>query len=328
VPATTRETREQIARRRLVLVLRAQGVAVARTLEQKISDAGPNPMRIDPHILTPVRNAMVREGRIIRLQRPSGIWFHLDNTPQATVDARLQVLEPIYTGLHQGDLGPRIGQTLEIAIFHALRQQTALSYVGGFPDLHTHDDSTLYSKSEPPASINGQSLGDERLDFVAFHPIAGAVGIEAKNVREWVYPHRSEITEALAKCVTVNCVPVIIARRIHFSAFLVLSRCGVLFHQMFTQLVPNSIAALAAQAKHKNLLGFHDLRVGNIPDARLVSFVGQNLPNALPDARTKFDAFQDLLRAYTLDGMSYDEFSARVRRRTQGVNEDSDDTEP
>ena len=42
----------------MVSVLRAQGVANLRTLEQKIADAGPNPQRVQPHILTPVKNAL------------------------------------------------------------------------------------------------------------------------------------------------------------------------------------------------------------------------------------------------------------------------------
>ena len=33
-----------------------------RTLEQKISDAGPNDQRIDPHILTEVRNDLLVRG--------------------------------------------------------------------------------------------------------------------------------------------------------------------------------------------------------------------------------------------------------------------------
>jgi hypothetical protein len=324
--ALSRLDRTQIAWRRLTLVLGAQGVSVARTLEQKISDAGPASMRIDPHILTPVRNTMVAEGVIVRLFRGGAPWFHLANTPPATVDARLRVLEPIYRRLHRGNLGERIGQALEIAIFRALSEQSALPHIGGFADLDAHDDKTLYRKIDPSPVINGRSLGEERLDFLVYHPEAGTVGIEAKNIREWLYPDRAEIIETLAKCVTTNCVPVIIARRIHFSTFVVLSRCGVLMHQTYNQLMPASEAALALQARDKDLLGFHDIRLGNQPDGRLQRFISQNLPATLAEAREKFNAFKDLLEAYALLGMPYKEFAARVRRRSQGAgSEDSDD---
>ena len=47
----TRLEREALACRRLVRVLARHGVANSRTLEQKISDAGPGDQRVDPHVL-------------------------------------------------------------------------------------------------------------------------------------------------------------------------------------------------------------------------------------------------------------------------------------
>ena len=71
------EGRDALARERLVRVLGRHGIANARTLEQKISDAGPYNQRIDPHALTPPRNALVKEGQITRLQKHNAPWFHL-----------------------------------------------------------------------------------------------------------------------------------------------------------------------------------------------------------------------------------------------------------
>src|SRR5271154_5831449 len=91
--------RQQIARARLVRVLRRHGIATWRTLEQKIADAGPGPMRVDPHILTPVRKELEAEGVLDRRAVSAGIWFWVRGTPAATVDARLAVQEPIYRAL-------------------------------------------------------------------------------------------------------------------------------------------------------------------------------------------------------------------------------------
>jgi len=63
----TQQEREEIARTRILRVLKNHGVANMRTLEQKISDAGPYSQRIDPHVLTCVRNTLVREKKIIRI---------------------------------------------------------------------------------------------------------------------------------------------------------------------------------------------------------------------------------------------------------------------
>jgi hypothetical protein len=53
--------------------------------------------------------------------------------------------------------------------------------------------------------------------------------------------------------------------------------------------------ALADQARHKSLLGYHDIRTGNEPDDRLLKFITKNLMEIAPDARAKFDAYKDLL---------------------------------
>jgi hypothetical protein len=56
--------------------------------------------------------------------------------------------------------------------------------------------------------------------------------------------------------------------------------------------------ALADQVREKHLLGYHDVRVGNLPDERLIKFISTNLPDLLPQARRSFDQFKDLLCAY------------------------------
>jgi hypothetical protein len=79
----TRAEREAIAEKRLTVGLRAHGIATARTLEQKISDSGPFNQRIDPHILTPVRNRLVTDGKITEYEFESVKWYFLPDITQA-----------------------------------------------------------------------------------------------------------------------------------------------------------------------------------------------------------------------------------------------------
>ena len=196
--------------------------------------------------------------------------------------------------------------------------------MGNFLDLAAHGDGTPYSKEEPPQSLSGKSIsGEKRLDFLVQHPQAGWAGIEAKNIREWLYPDRKEIRDLLTKCVALDVVPILIGRRIPFVTFKVLSTCGVIFHQTYNQLLPETEHELAEQAKDKTLLGYHDIRTGNMPDSRLQKFIQTNLVKILPEARLKFNEYKDLIEAYT-KGMEYKVFAARVRRRTDGTPEDSD----
>ena len=219
----------------------------------------------------------------------------------------------------------RVGQCLEIAIYRALLRQSALAFLGSFRNLNEHNDSRLYSKEEPPQSLSGKHLiGDQKLDFVVHHPEAGWAGIESKNIREWLYPNRTEIISLLGKAVRLDCVPVLIGRRIPFVTFKLLSTCGVVLHQTYNQLLPVADQALAEKARHKDLLGYHDIRVGNQPNDRLLKFLAVNLPRVLPEARDRFAEYKDLLDAFASGRMRYKEFAGRVRRRSQGVYEEGD----
>lgn len=316
--------RLELARSRLVNVLRKQKVANFRTLEQKIADAGPFNQRVNPHILTTARNHLLENGTLVRIIRQVP-WFHLSDTPSETVNEKLQQLEPIHSALQSQRFNMRLGQTLEIAIFRALKGQSRLNFLGHFNDLDEHDDSSLYSKEEPPSGLSGNLIPNgKKLDFVVVTGEAGFVGIEAKNVREWLYPNRDEVRDLLLKCCYANAVPVLIGRRIPFVTFKLLNACGAIVHQTYNQLYPSADSQLAGQAANKDLLGYHDIRVGNQPDGRLVKFFHTNLPNVVDEARLKFDAFKDLVEPFARNSISYAEFAGRVRRRLQGTTEDHD----
>jgi hypothetical protein len=91
---------------------------------------------------------------------------------------------------------------------------------------------------------------------------------------------------------------------------------------------PRAAAALASRVKDKNALGYHDVRVGNDPDRRLIRFIHDNLPKLLPKARIAFDAYKDLLQEYAMGNHDYKSFAARVRRRMRGEPEDLPPFEP
>jgi hypothetical protein len=237
----SKDQRVAIAERRILSILKKQTAATLRTLEQKISDAGPNPQRVEPFLISAARNNLVRKGVIQELLRSGGSrWYHLTGWPRERVDMRLEELLPIHAATTSGHFIPRLGQTLEIAVYKGLQQQ-AMPFVGAFTDLAAHDDSTMYRKEEPPATL--------------FSPTAGPLGIEIKNIREWMYPDRVEIRDLFLKCCYFNAVPVLIARRIPYLTFSVITRCGGIIHQNYNQLDPFADAALAERAR-KDLLGY------------------------------------------------------------------------
>ena len=116
----TRQDRDAIARKRLFSVLASHGIATARTLEQKISDAGPSNQLIDPHILTEVRNSMVDKRDLTKTTHGGVPWFSITGADQKQIAARLKLQLPVHKAINTGQLATRVGQALEIATYRAL----------------------------------------------------------------------------------------------------------------------------------------------------------------------------------------------------------------
>lgn len=309
----TRQEREEIAKKRLKNILRRHVVANSRTLEQKISDAGPFNQRIDPHILTTAIKSLIREEVFSRKLSGDTSWYFLKGVPESEVQRRLTEMEQVFTHLNQGDLPLRIGQALEIAIYKALLGHGELGFFGRFLELERYEDSRLYRKEQPPSYIGRRALlGEGKLDFLICHSAGGWGGIEAKNIRQWIYPNHESIKELLSKCIQLDCVPILIARRIHFLTFRLFSACGVIFHQTYNQRFPLSESILAMQAKDKRLLGYHDIKCGNEPDTRLIKFISVNLPSVLLEARNKFDKHKEVLQSYVVGNVSYQELISYI----------------
>lgn len=286
--------------------LRSHTVATDRTLEQKISDAGPFNQRIEPFILTQARGEMVKEGRLRAVQTGRTMWYSLTEKPPEEVQARIAELEPIYARTQEGVFKQRVGQALEISVMKALGE-SGKAFLGAFGDLGQHDDSTLYRKVEPPQVISGQRMRKGPLDYVVFEP-AGVAGIEVKNYRTWLYPESSEVKDMLMKCSDIGAVPVLIARRVPFITFRLLNLSGCLVHQTYNQLYPASAGELARLVRDRTKLGYHDVRTGNEPDARMRRFIVDLLPELIEKARPLFEAFRDEHSRYGSGEMGYDEW--------------------
>src|SRR5262249_23791893 len=120
-----------LGRSRIIKNLERLTVANWRTLEQKISDAGPSHMRVDPHILTDSKRSLINEKHIIPIKDKDVEWYILPETPQRLVDARLAEVQKIYRALSREAVRKRIGQSLEIAFYLAARNCPEYELLGG-----------------------------------------------------------------------------------------------------------------------------------------------------------------------------------------------------
>lgn len=96
----------------------------------------------------------------------------------------------------------------------------------------------------------------------------------------------------------------------------------MVFHETYYQLYPAAETALATEVRDKTLLGFHDVRIGNAPDQRLIRFIHDTLPRLLPEARARFERYFDLLERYGNREIGWPECAGRILRRERGEPED------
>src|SRR5215211_8461784 len=108
----TRQEWHLIAFRRLKNILRAHTVANARTLENKISDAGPNNQRVQPHILTEARQILEDRGDIRRIDHGT-VWYYLAGTAEDELQERLSAQKLIHDRVSTHDFRIPLGQALE-----------------------------------------------------------------------------------------------------------------------------------------------------------------------------------------------------------------------
>jgi len=314
------EERISIGVRRIQNILRKHGVATMRTLEQKISDAGPNNQRIDPHILTKSRITLNNRRELLTRKEGHTEWYALASSDQQFIDARFQELSAVHAQTLQKRFTDRMGDTAEIAVMKAM-QQTGKYFVGHFADLDQHADDVPYVKHDPDF-FSGKPIIGGKLDYILFSPSAGGMGIEIKNTREWIYPDKDIVTQFLRKCVQIDVVPVLVARRIHYTTFSVLNACGGVVHQFYNQLYPSSEAGLAALVRDKDSLGYSDVRVGNEPDQRFLHFFAHSIPTVAAESREKFNEKKGLIAEYTGGKINYAEFYGRLMN---GDDEDEDE---
>lgn len=321
------------AKSRLREILAQRVVATVRIFEHLICDKGePN---LEPRVVGMARKTLVRDGELLerRTDRANDpTWFHLPGASRTDVETQIDRLSEVLRGTARQAVKNRRGQCLELAIYRALLDQHDVEYLGRFPDFDPtvlERPKNLYRKEEPPSHIGNRAIPGERpLDFLYIHSSAGFGGIEAKNVREWFYPDHADIKGFLLKCVALDCVPVLIARRLPGDTIEVLGSCGVVIHQTINQLYSVADEDLAERAMRQDSLGFDDIRVGDQPDAALLHFIGTTLVEELPAARMRFDKFKDLLARYAYEEIQYHEFVGRVRLRAAGKDEadwDNDD---
>jgi hypothetical protein len=163
---------------------------------------------------------------------------------------------------------------------------------------------------------------------VIFEPISGeAAIIECKNHREWVYPTSAIIKSLVAKALAAQMTPIIVARRMSaITKFLLCEPAGILAHETYNQLYPETEAgeALAEAVRNNRGLGYFDVRASEEPLPRTIRFFTELLPGLLPTAAQKFRGHSGSLQAWVDGAMPWRELRQILAGQYDGADHEMD----
>jgi hypothetical protein len=220
-----------LARERILRLLELEHAVVWPEVEAKLSDGALDlgPRTVDPHHLVNARNAFLGEGTINVQESPTRGGaelrvYHLGNTHRrlrAIADAagRKRLLHARYRGWAQGTkTGSSLTGTALESVVHASLVTAAPGAGYRLENPRSGQFQTVVGARLLGAVDNGGLLMSVEADR---RP--AIVIVEAKNLRDWVYPSTIELYQLLAKAAALQAqlpdwpvVPVFVCRRVHY----------------------------------------------------------------------------------------------------------------
>ncbi|MEK7400040.1 MAG: hypothetical protein AAB116_24110 [Candidatus Poribacteria bacterium] len=298
----------ELGKKRIKSILSKYGVCTTKQLEAKISEAGPYNQRVLPHLITEGLRNLTTIGDIKILPAPSSeignlyalSSFKLTNPINKERYEKVVSLNQKWVKLAKSQ---RIcGNVLEEIIHKAILESKTMLCPG--------------SPQKPVCEINGfQIIDNSPLDFTLYDKSTSLrIGVEVKNIREWIYPSAEEVWRLIGRCVSIKAVPVLIARKISYVARSELfQRIGLICHETYNQYFDISVESQLEDIKHKNGLGFKDIKtvdtslpINEFVESRHIKFFRESLPPLLQKGyhQTFFDNLS-LLEKFAISKSMY-----------------------
>lgn len=299
------------ATRRLNALFQTYPVCSSREMEARLSDFGIQTIpRADPHHLTTARHHL-------SLQIVSATPVPLYALPNIQVDSvkdtisRKEHLHNAFVNFTRDEL---CGDIAEKVILTCMEASQNLS-------LQPHELGRV--------SSIGNNTTTNPLDTYAFLPFlhssgtykVAVIGIEVKNIREWIYPESVEIWKALKACLDLNCIPVIINRSFHYTSFSFFRDIGVLGHETNKQYFAYDLRKETDFQAIKDELYFRDIvpwkvtKKGVKLDPNVVKFFTTTVPKMIERTTGRFELNKSLLLQYAPGPLHREETTIQERSK-------------
>jgi hypothetical protein len=267
-------------------------------MEARLSDFGSNlNPRVDPHHLTTARkmlNLQVVSHKHVPL-------YSLPNISPSSVNniiARKELLHQAFLNFTKdhlcGDVAERIVFTSMTKALNLSIEPHTLGNVSQIDNLTTTNPLDTYARV-----IFTHNTAQRQVI---------TIGIEIKNIREWIYPESVEIWKALKACIDLDCIPVIISRAFHYTAFTFFRDIGAFGHKTKHQYFSSTLWKDPLFTSLQKELYFRDMVrwKEDKPDPMVTSFFRDLLPQYISRTALNFKHNKQLIDKYA-QGPLHDE---------------------
>jgi len=296
---------KEVAIRRVRKILQQRRIASKRQLESKISEAGPPRMRANPHHISDALSELQENGEVIIADsisigtgQPTQLFALSNWNPASQQDSeRLQRIKSAHRDFLTVTLREDKGESLQTIVQGAIQNSEQFNWLNNDPGKSPPSGSTISGKP-----ITGSGL----LDHYLIHKQTGIpVGVEDKNYRDWFYPNRPEIRSLLQKCHAYNMLPVLVTRKIHYTTRMVFHYLGAIAFETHFQCFLPQYAERLTEARHKDGLGFADLRFTDEPPDHVTKLFSETLPKLIESSWATFTSNADIIKAYADQDLDY-----------------------
>lgn len=289
-------------------------------------------MRAEPHIIGPATKSLIKNNLIREYNfnnSTDGTKFYVPNNFGSAGDISRAKAFNEWRNLHNqtAQKNEYCGYILEKIIYDSALKTNKYNVFGSGPKYN--DKNKLYKSSGSELlTFDGNDIykieKGAGFDLFIIHKNTNiAIGIEAKNIREWIYPASVEVWRAIARACTLNCLPVLIARKISYIAKAgFFAHIGMLGYDSNFQFFDNSVQKdnnykFKKNVINKDRLGFADIKLikPNDPTPEyMINFFDKILDENIEEYYKKFIIHKNILKKYSIDyGMAEDNISKHKR---------------
>lgn len=312
-----------LGKKRILNILNTHRISFQKHLEIKISEAGPYNQRVEPVLLTTALREL-KESDSVKVLQAKGIqteFIGISDYGRRGDPQRFEKIQRLYKEFEKyAQLEHYCGLYLEKLLYETLLELKDIYHVLGRGPTEDKNGKLHKPAGSELLFYDGKEVyGNAGFDLFIIHKETGIpVGIEAKNIRNWLYPDTQEVWRMIARGCSLECLPILAARKFpYLTRARLFSNIGALgFETQFQYFNPDVLKDSSAfkDVIAKNGLGFADIKTTTQIPTHFKHFFKTILPENIESYFEKFLENKDLLEKYAINEQLAEKMNGSKRR--------------